>query len=610
MKTFKDVFGTHIEINKISATLANAEVALLDVNTKERKLFINLKTSPENEKIITPEEIKNCESLLIQSGLQIKSAKIEILNSENKAKEVKTSENTNDIDVKKLISEFTSKSSVLKKVFKDFSFETQNDKIKISVIHGAKGLIEQKNIDKELAIFISQNVGHKIEIEINEKIPEATPEVLARTENNAPIKQDVKEEKTEDAPKAEKKEAPTTEIRPTKNILPQIAPETASLLYGKIITKPPISIREIDPQMQSAVIWGDIFLTDFHDTKDGKNVICSIYITDYTGSIIIKIIENKKQSAYLEKLKKGTTILIDGTISEDKYEHEAVIRPKNINFVSKIKVVDNAPKKRVELHLHTNMSAMDGINTAYDLINRAASWGQPAVAITDHGVAQAYPEAMNTVNSLKKSGKDIKVLYGVEAYFVNDMIPIVTGDEERALDGEFICFDLETTGLNAVSDKIIEIGAVRIKNNKILDEFCTFVDPETSIPERITEITGITGDMVKGAPKEREAMEKFMEFCGSSPVLVAHNANFDVSFIKATCKRLGIEFSFTFVDSVPMSRCLIMSIKNHKLDTVAKYLKIPEFNHHRASDDARALANQAIYLEPSQAADPLRTFWR
>ena len=595
MKTFKDVFGTHIEINKISATLANAEVALLDVNTKERKLFINLKTSPENEKIITAEEIKNCESLLIQSGLQIKSAKIEILNSENKAKEVKTSENTNDIDVKKLISEFTSKSSVLKKVFKDFSFETQNDKIKISVIHGAKGLIEQKNIDKELAIFISQNVGHKIEIEINEKIPEATPKVLARTENNAPIKQDVKEEKTEDAPKAEKKEAPTTEIRPTKNILPQIAPETASLLYGKIITKPPISIREIDPQMQSAVIWGDIFLTDFHDTKDGKNVICSIYITDYTGSIIIKIIENKKQSAYLEKLKKGTTILIDGTISEDKYEHEAVIRPKNINFVSKIKVVDNAPKKRVELHLHTNMSAMDGINTASDLINRAASWGQPAVAITDHGVAQAYPEAMNTVNSLKKSGKDIKVLYGVETYFVNDMIPIVTGDEERALDGEFICFDLETTGLNAVSDKIIEIGAVRIKNNKILDEFCTFVDPETSIPERITEITGITGDMVKGAPKEREAMEKFMEFCGSSPVLVAHNANFDVSFIKATCKRLGIEFSFTFVDSVPMSRCLIMSIKNHKLDTVAKYLKIPEFNHHRASDDARALAY--IFIE-------------
>ena len=205
MKTFKDVFGTHIEINKISATLANAEVALLDVNTKERKLFINLKTSPENEKTITPEEIKICESLLIQSGLQIKNAKIEILNSENKAKEVKTSENTNDIDVKKLISEFTSKSSVLKKVFKDFSFETQNDKIKISVMHGAKGLIEQKNIDKELAIFISQNVGHKIEIEINEKIPEATPEVLARTENNAPIKQNVKEEKTENAPSRKKR---------------------------------------------------------------------------------------------------------------------------------------------------------------------------------------------------------------------------------------------------------------------------------------------------------------------------------------------------------------------------------------------------------------------
>lgn len=591
MKTFKDIFKDYIEISEFSATLANAEVALLDVNTKVRELTIDLKIPKGNKENISDEEIKICENLLVNSDLKVKKVSIKILENETEKSEI-----ASNIDIKEIISEFISKSPVLKKIFKNFSINIKDDTIVISVIHGGKNLITQKNTDRELSTFISQKIGRKIDIEINEKISENKPEISTETKNNVDNLREIKKDKEKDTPKEEKKEVLTTEIRTPDNLFPKISPETASLLYGKIITNTPISIREINPQMPNATIWGDIFLTDSHETKDGKSIICSIYITDYTGSMIVKIIENKKQAAYIQKLKKGTTILVYGDISEDKYEHEAVIRPKSINFVSKIEVVDKAPKKRVELHLHTNMSAMDGINNAADLINRAASWGQPAIAITDHGVAQAYPEAMNTINALKKSGKNIKMIYGVEAYFVNDMIPIVTGDEERALDGEYICFDLETTGFNAASDKIIEIGAVRVKNNEILDEFCTFVDPNIPVPERITEVTGITSDMVKGAPQEREAIEKFMEFCGASPVLVAHNANFDVSFVKATCKRLGIDFSFTYVDSVPMSRCLIMSIKNHKLDTVAKYLKIPEFNHHRASDDARALAYIFIKL--------------
>lgn len=394
------------------------------------------------------------------------------------------------------------------------------------------------------------------------------------------------------------------EIRGKSNMLPQICKDSAQLLYGNLIKREPIAIREIDPQMKTAVIWGDIFSVDSHETRDGTKVIYSIYITDYTGSIILKIIEDKKKSAYLLKLKPGTTIIASGELSEDKYEKEIVIRPKAINIASKIKVVDNALKKRVELHLHTNMSAMDGINPASQLIERAYNWGHSAIAITDHGVAQAYPEAMNTANRLNTDDKKIKILYGIEAYFVNDMLPIVSGKEERTFNDEFICFDLETTGLNANNDKIIEIGAVRVKNGEILDEFCTFADPEISIPQRTTEITGITQDMIKGAPCQKEALQKFIEFCGDSPVLVAHNANFDVSFIKATSKRENINFEFTYADSVPMSRALIMSIKNHKLETVAKYLKIPEFNHHRASDDARALAY--IFIELLKLATKVR----
>lgn len=599
MKSFKEVFGQYTDENKIPSTLANAEVALLSVNKKSRELRVDLKISSDEKLKIKPQEVKNCEKLLIDSKLGIKSVAIQISDYKNKSSDTKITEN---IDIQETINNYISKSSVLKKIFKDFSTSMKENTLEISILHGGKSLIEKKNIDREISMLLSQKTGKQIHVEITEKSPVINnlPEALNISDNesatNSIRKENHTPQKSEKETQTEKIPVPTIEIRDSANLFPKIVPETASLLYGRTITKTPISIREINPQMQNAVVWGDVFLFDSRETKDGKSIIASIYITDYTGSIILKIIENKKQATYLEKLKKGTTVLVEGDISDDKYEHESVIKPRNISLVSKTNIVDNAPKKRVELHLHTNMSAMDGINNAADLINRAASWGQPAIAITDHGVAQAYPEAMNTVNALKKSGKNIKVIYGLEAYFVNDMVPIVTGDEERDLNGEFICFDLETTGLNAASDRIIEIGAVRIKNHEILDEFCTFVNPETNIPDRITEITGINSNMIKGAPKEKEAIQEFIKFCGRSPVLVAHNANFDVSFIKATCKRLGINFSFTYVDSVPMSRCLIMSIKNHKLDTVAKYLKIPEFNHHRASDDARALAYIFIKL--------------
>lgn len=583
MKKFVNFFEDYIDISSFGDSMAKADIESLNVDKKNRRLKINLNFSED----VPEKELSEAKKLLLQSDLNLKE--VIIIPSVPKVE--------NEKNFKNIIQEFALSSPTLKRVFKDFEATKENEDIKIYLYHGGKDFLMQKNMNKKLSVFISQHISAPVNVifiekeikkdNIDKKTSEPTVAAPPPSPKNPTEKKQEPEKINKDA---------FIEVRDKDNLLPKIIPGSSKLLYGNIIKKEPISIREISIDAGNVCVWGDIFSTDSHETRDGSKIIYTVYITDYTGSLILKIIENKNKSAYLEKLKKGQTILVYGEICDDKYERDIVMRPKNINTISKYKIVDNAPKKRVELHLHTNMSAMDGMTPAAKLIEKANEWGHAAVAITDHGVAQAYPEAMNTVKAINKDGGNFKMIYGVEAYFVNDMLPIVTGDDNRNFDDEYICFDLETTGFNAKSDKIIEIGAVRVKNNVIQDEFCTFVDPKIPVPERITEVTGITSDMVKGAPTEDIAIKNFIDFCKDSPVLVAHNANFDVSFIKAATKRLGIDFSFTYVDTVPMSRALIMSIKNHKLDTVAKFLKIPEFNHHRASDDARALAYILIEL--------------
>ena len=285
-----------------------------------------------------------------------------------------------------------------------------------------------------------------------------------------------------------------------------------------------------------------------------------------------------------------------GEVSYDKYDHEIVLRPRAVSTVEQVQVVDDAEVKRVELHLHTSMSAMDGVTPAGDLIERAWKWGHPAVAVTDHGVAQAFPDAMNAAEKIKKKGGAIKVIYGLEAYFVNDMVPALKGEASGTLDGEFISFDIETTGLSPNKDRMTEIGAVRIKNGEILDTFNTFVDPGMPIPAKITELTGITDVMVRSAPPEEEALAAFYRFCGEGTVLIAHNAEFDTSFMRMAAGRHGMEFPYAYIDTIPMCRSLLKDIKNYKLDTVAKYLKLDPFNHHRASDDATVLAKIFLAL--------------
>ena len=285
-------------------------------------------------------------------------------------------------------------------------------------------------------------------------------------------------------------------------------------------------------------------------------------------------------------------------MENDSFVKDIVLSARSISTVKKVKVVDNAEKKRVELHLHTNMSQMDAITDAGSLVKRAAQFGHKAIAITDHGVAQAFPDAMNTAESINRSRDEedkIKVIYGVEAYFMDDLVESVTGEQNESLDGTFVCFDLETTGLSANTEKITEIGAVKVQNGEVVDTFSTFVNPEKPIPAKITDLTGITDAMVKDAPSQAQAVSDFLRFCDGA-VVVAHNAPFDTSFIRKACENMGEQYTLTSIDTVAICRAILDGIKNVKLDTVATYLRLGTFNHHRAVDDAEMLTKIFVKL--------------
>ena len=370
----------------------------------------------------------------------------------------------------------------------------------------------------------------------------------------------------------------------------------AKLFYGKgdFNTPDPMSMPFV--AMDEATVWGKIFKIDERTSSKGT-YIYTVYFSDKTSSQIMKIFvkpENKseklKEADIIKKyMTGGKAIIVKGRFEVDQFTKELNIHPDSIAELTLHSRKDTAEKKRVELHMHTNMSDLDAITPAADLIKQAYEWGHPAVAITDHGNLQAYPEAMNTIEKINKDGEKMKMIYGVEAYFVNDSGTLISGCADYPIEKELIVFDLETTGLSRENDRIIEIGAVKLKDMEIVDSFQTFVNPEMPIPDEISSLTGITDEMVEGAPKEKQAIEEFIKFAGSG-VLIAHNAGFDTSFVRAACERQGIEYKFEFADTLELCRAALPHLRNHKLDTVAKEYKLGSFNHHRAIDDAKMLA--------------------
>lgn len=485
----------------------------------------------------------------------------------------------------------------------------ENNTLTINLLNGGKTLLDSKGFDKaliklvseEFNLYISVNYTGTFEVEENSEEYKAAIQDAQEKINRENLQKAAEfyQEEVETAEKREEKHAENTtveiEIREGKFATPQIIQSSIRPLYGRSIRGKMIPISSISGDSGRIVVWGDVFDIEKKVTKSGDKNIFTIDITDYTGSTTAKVFNSIKESAVIDNIKKGDTIVVQGDVEYDKYAGELVVNARSIGTAQKVKVVDNAEKKRVELHMHTNMSQMDAVTSAGDLVNRAYQWGHKAVAITDHGVAQAFPDAMKAADKINKDEEKIKIIYGVEAYFMDDLVESVKGDADTGFDGTFICFDIETTGLSAARDKITEIGAVKVENGVITDTFSTFANPEMPIPQKITQLTGITDDMVKDAPSQSEAVSAFLEFAGDN-VLVAHNAPFDTSFIAKACEDMGREYNYTSIDTVAISRAILTDIKNCKLDTVAKFLRLGDFNHHRATDDAEMLARIFINL--------------
>ncbi len=368
-----------------------------------------------------------------------------------------------------------------------------------------------------------------------------------------------------------------------------------SLVYGRDFEGEAAALETIDGEMGEVVIRGKVISYDEREIRGGKKILI-FAVTDFTDTIMVKMfLEGDLVPQIKESVHVGAFLKIKGVTTIDRFDGELTIGSvRGIRKISDFtaKRSDTSPDKRVELHCHTKMSDMDGVTDAKDLVKRAYEWGHKAIAITDHGVVQSFPEAYHCFDAwggCVPPDSDFKVIYGMEAYLVDDTKGIVENCQGQELTGRFVVFDLETTGFSPLANQIIEIGAVLVEEGKITDRFSTFVNPHVPIPYRIEQLTGISDPMVEDAPDISEILPKFLEFCQGA-VLVAHNASFDVGFVERNCQRLGLSFDFTSVDTVGMARFLLPALNRFKLDTVAKALQIPLYNHHRAVDDAACTA--------------------
>ena len=376
-------------------------------------------------------------------------------------------------------------------------------------------------------------------------------------------------------------------------------PQDPSVVYGRNFDGNVIPICDINAEIGEVVIRGKLIKPDNRTIGNEKSIVTFI-MTDFTDSIKVKLYAKTIEVDEITSvLKPGGYFMLKGIAQMDTYERDitigSVVGIKTISDFTTSRS-DQAPVKRVELHAHTMMSDMDSVVDCKTMIKRAFKWGHKAIAITDHGVVQSFPDANHALNPKdykdeeeQKRAKEFKVIYGVEAYLVDDIKEVVTNAREQSLDDPCVVFDIETTGFSQNNDRIIEIGAVKVMNGQIVDKYSTFINPEVPIPFEIEHLTSINDDMVLDAPKIEKVLPEFLAFCKGC-TLVAHNASFDVGFIKKNAERQGIEIDFTVIDTVGLSRILLPDLSKYKLNTVAKALKVSLENHHRAVDDAGATA--------------------
>lgn len=464
-------------------------------------------------------------------------------------------------------------------VIADAEWSCTADKLQIFVKHNMAYFLAQKHLDDRLSEMLFAETGRRLTVQFKNVQPSAAElaELAAAQEKKlASLTEQITMQQA--AAVREKADAAVAAVAPALS---------KGILLGKDISGSPAKIIDTKIVGETVIVEGSIYNIEPREIK-GEKYIVSFDITDLSDSTTVKFFVKKSvfDQELSDKIKKGKYLRVQGDVQFDKYTKEIDIMAKNIvQAEAPAPRMDTAAEKRVELHLHTQMSSMDGVTPVKKYIERAIAWGHKAIAITDHGVVQAFPDAMNAIGKA-----DLKVIYGVEAYLIDDLGSVVTMPRGQSLQDTFVVFDIETTGLSRETDGITEIGAVKVRGGEIIDRFSTFVNPEKSISAEITKLTGITNEMVADAPPIREILPDFLAFCGDA-VLVAHNAGFDTGFIRVNAERkCGIEVKNTVLDTLELSRSLLPHLQKHKLNILCEHLGISLEGHHRAVNDAEATA--------------------
>ena len=469
--------------------------------------------------------------------------------------------------------------------------------IEIFSVEDEKKLIEKRDEEERKALIeLEKQALIDIETRKEEKRLEAEKEKQRKQEEKERLKENLRKQNPELAAK----------IEAYQNKDPEMQGEESPLIYGRSLTirTDLVKIDDIPTEESTELkvcVDGEI-LSGSIDSREIKNekVILMFNLFDGTSTIACKaFLEKEKLKPIKDRISKAKGLRIEGVAKYSPYSKEVEIMANTIlesTGIKKEKRMDNSDIKRVELHMHTQMSQMDAITPCADLLKRAISWGWKSIAITDHGVVQSFPEAHKF---LEKTGADLKVIYGVEAYFVPDKDPCVVNSKNQSIDTEYCVFDLETTGISHITEKITEVGIIKIKNGEIIDTFECFVNPEKPIPQKVVEVTHITDDMVKDAETIDKVMPKVLEFMGDS-VLVAHNADFDIGFMKYNCEQLGLKFEYTHIDTLRLAKAIFPEFTKYKLGIIADKLGIKVDVAHRALDDVKTLV--AVFKEMIERA--------
>lgn len=600
VKRIKNIFSDY---SSNSFSFSDAEIENVNLYRKTNKLELFLKT----DGYIDIPEFNNFEKYAIKrfnvSGVDFKVENIE-------TEEPPIKEEWNNI-----LAYFSTKNPMAKAFLKNSELDFNKD-INIHIKVKGKEILEKQGLNTKISEFVKNlyGVGYKVnfiednieeyEKMLKEKNENLIKEYAVETKN---IQIENAEKLNSSAPKekkAENKEKSVnkninksgsngnSEIPPSDMPVPKQAEEddeSSPLIYGRNgnIKEPLMKVGDISVDTSDVQIVGEIVnVPDPTELKKSGKFLFSFDVYDGTSTITCKIfVLPEKKKRVSSKLKVGNGVKVGGRAAFDNFAKEITILANTViecEPLKKASRMDNSEVKRVELHMHTQMSQMDAVTPVKDLIKRAMKWGMKSIAITDHGVVQSFPDAHKMLGF---DNKDMKVIYGVEGYLVPDKDPIVTRGKGQTLEDTTYCvFDLETTGISFRTEKITEIGIMKVKNGEVIDTFETFVNPEKPIPMRVQEITNITDEMVKDAPTIEELMPKVLEFFGDS-VLVAHNADFDTSFIKYNCDKMGLKFDNTYIDTLRLAKDLFPDYKKYKLGIIAENLGIKVEVAHRALDD-------------------------